>query len=1124
MAISAADLMVTFKSDTSDAEAGMKRMNKGITGFSSALAKGGALAAAGVLGAGFFAAKIGIPFEREMANVNSILQVSDDQLAKYSQDILDMSVRTAQAPNDLAASLYDIASSGFTGADGLKVVEAAANAATAGMTTADVSGAALAATLNAYGQSADMAGRNSDILFQIVKDGVLTFPQLANNMGNVLPIASSLGISLEEVGAAYAQMTLQGVNASAAETQIGSLMRSILNPTDALTNAVQAHGYATAQAALESEGFSGFLKILNDTAGDNKQALFDMLGTQEAMNAATILGKDGAKAYDAELKKMKNSSKGVGATQAALEKQMKSSAFQIQRAKAALQVLAIQGFGLFAPLVARGASALTGFLTKGVIPFTKAIGSAFKGGFAFDKMLTQLPQPLRRAAHAVGVMAEAIGDMIRRGVSKGELTQFFHGFQAFGEELSQGVHVVANIIIDAAVSLGSLLLDGVKAAPGAIFNWVRGKLFGGPTGDATGGPAPYAQSVDAGVWDVAVALGKLILNGAAGAIGDLWGWVRSQIVGGGGSVSQDPASPMYGQGGQTVSVGSVIISAAAAIGGELLTASQNLTDWIKGKINWPADGTFDFGSITLKGTVTAQDTDGAPAGNKAGKDTIDRYVQSIKNNLQPVHDAGIQIASYLFGGIGTGIGLAAGAMTTIAGAIILGIVTAIKDPTQLSQIGVGINDAIKGAINITVWSFGNFDQIVSSFYTNLRNAFNVSGPDLSFITDKLFGGGGASQDPASPMYGGPASAGLFSNLGTTLQTALTTAIAAFTPDVGDVGTKITTAIGTAWVGALTTFTIAFKPDFNFIGTAIQGALDAIPHPTLPSWLSDLGWITEKINALTGKLGELTSLAGKVAGAGGDVVNPRGENGGGGGVGFQNLSVYRPNTDGAATGGGAQQTLPAMTLPAVDATAFTASLASATAAAQAFAAQTFTAKLAGDNGQFAQAYTAAFGWGTVFAAQDFQATLSADNGPAAIAYTNAFGWGATWAAQVFTASFAIDVSGLYAAQAVAYQVAANIAAVMPHSPAKRGPLSKPIRFTFIADAARRDLSGLGNQIEGYLGANGRRRVGARGLRSGGNITVNNVLKSKELIRWIQNSEEGASFARGLGRELGLSGGF
>ena len=111
---------------------------------------------------------------------------------------------------------------------------------------------------------------------------------------------------------------------------------------------------------------------------------------------------------------------------------------------------------------------------------------------------------------------------------------------------------------------------------------------------------------------------------------------------------------------------------------------------------------------------------------------------------------------------------------------------------------------------------------------------------------------------------------------------------------------------------------------------------------------------------------------------------------------------------------------------------------------------YVATLDADNGPFAVKYTEAFGWGDTFAATTWTGTFDADNGPAAVAYTEAFGWGAIWAGSVFTASFSVDTSGITNAVAVARQAAADIAAVMPHSPAKEGPLKEPITFDYIAD--------------------------------------------------------------------------
>jgi TP901 family phage tail tape measure protein len=280
------------------------------------------------------------------------------------------------------------------------------------MTTTDVAAQGITAALNAYGLQATDAGKISDIMFQTVNDGVITFDQLANNMGNVLPVANSLGIGMDQVGAAYAQMTLNGVNASAAETQISALMRSALNPTTQLTAAVQAHGYASAESLIQTEGLSGYLDVLNDAAGGSQSAMLDLTGSQEAMNAATILGQDGVADYNEELDKMTHASDGAGATQTALAKQMESSAFKIAKAKQSLEILAVTLGGVLLPVIGKAAEGLTGLLTNSIMPFVNGsllpgiakFGKMFSGQFDFYKQLGK--SDISAAFSALGITLE----------------------------------------------------------------------------------------------------------------------------------------------------------------------------------------------------------------------------------------------------------------------------------------------------------------------------------------------------------------------------------------------------------------------------------------------------------------------------------------------------------------------------------------------------------------------------------------------------------------------------------------------------------------------------------------------------------------------------------------------
>jgi hypothetical protein len=106
-----------------------------------------------------------------------------------------------------------------------------------------------------------------------------------------------------------------------------------------------------------------------------------------------------------------------------------------------------------------------------------------------------------------------------------------------------------------------------------------------------------------------------------------------------------------------------------------------------------------------------------------------------------------------------------------------------------------------------------------------------------------------------------------------------------------------------------------------------------------------------------------------------------------------------------------------------------------------------------------AYTDVFTWGTIWGAAHFSGHFDGDPSGAIDAGDTAFSIGNAWDGRTFTASFSIDTSGLYAASAAADQVAAHIAAVMPHSPAKEGPLKEPITFDYIADEMKSSMSAL-----------------------------------------------------------------
>lgn len=295
-------------------------------------------AAIGFLAAGAASVKLAADFDESMRNVNSIAQLPERSLQSLEDRVLSLAGKTAQAPKTLADGLYDLVSSGFDADESMKILASSARAATAGLTTTDVSTKAVAAVLNAYRRPASDAAAVSDTLFETVNRGVITFEELATNIGDTLPFASQLGVSLEEVGASTATMTKQGLGASETFTRERNLLQTLIKPSEALSAAYKTLGVENGEALIKSKGFQGALEALVGTTDGSKEAVAKLFPNIRALGGALALTGGNTKAAEQDLKAFSDT---TGATQAALREQTKSTAFQYRQFKANLSALAI---------------------------------------------------------------------------------------------------------------------------------------------------------------------------------------------------------------------------------------------------------------------------------------------------------------------------------------------------------------------------------------------------------------------------------------------------------------------------------------------------------------------------------------------------------------------------------------------------------------------------------------------------------------------------------------------------------------------------------------------------------------------------------------------------------------
>lgn len=271
-------LYAVLKLDKSGFDASLKAVSSAMGRMTSALTnqariwtRRATLAMTAYVGASI---KAFASFEEELANVSTMLdEQSMRMMPAYEKALKSMAVQFGESTATLSKGLYDILSASVAPEKALNVLAVSAKAARAGMTDTGIAADAITTILNSYGIAAEEAASVSDFLFAVVKRGKTTFAELAPNIGKVAAIASTAGLSLEEMGAAIATMTRAGLKTPIAITSLRATLNSFLKPSEDGAKAARELGFELNTATLRAIGFDGVLRKMKNATAEQIAAI-----------------------------------------------------------------------------------------------------------------------------------------------------------------------------------------------------------------------------------------------------------------------------------------------------------------------------------------------------------------------------------------------------------------------------------------------------------------------------------------------------------------------------------------------------------------------------------------------------------------------------------------------------------------------------------------------------------------------------------------------------------------------------------------------------------------------------------------------------------------------------------
>ncbi len=418
-----------------------------------------ATAAVGAIGVGSLvtnSTKDFIAFENNMNEVYTLLpNISQDAMDKMSEQAKKASVNMGVLPEETVPALYQALSAGVPEGSVFDFLESANKAAVGGVASLETAVDGLTTVVNSYGDDVIDVQKASDLMFTTVKLGKTDFSQLSSSLYNVLPSANAANVSFENVSAALAVMTSQGVPTSAATTKIRGTIDELSKANTKASNTFEKLSGKSFKEFMDGGGnLQEALQLLEQHANATGIGINDLFSSTEAGGAALALTGKGTESFTAALLEMEEA---AGATDSAFETMEQGLARKIEKLKSRFAVFKLNIGGIVA-----------GALLK-LFEVAEKVGNYFKGAFAVavekaEKVVNFFKGNIVILKDKLKEVFENNEDTINR------FTEKFSNMSGSFEETFQKISDVATPILE------WLFTDGIPTVSEKLFDMLDGAI------------------------------------------------------------------------------------------------------------------------------------------------------------------------------------------------------------------------------------------------------------------------------------------------------------------------------------------------------------------------------------------------------------------------------------------------------------------------------------------------------------------------------------------------------------------------------------------------------------------------------------------------------------------------
>jgi len=212
-------------------------------------------------------------FSQEMSTVRAVSRATDKEFSLLQKRAQSLGTTTRFSAKQAAEGMTFLARAGFNANEVLGTIDGTLQLAQAGGLGLGRAADIASNALQGFGLEVAETGRVVDVLALAANSSNTSVAQLGNALSFAAPIASGLGVSIEETTAAIGALSNAGLQGSRAGTGLNRVLAELESPTKATRDILNELGVSVDDVKISSVGLAGALEALEKGGITTGQAL-----------------------------------------------------------------------------------------------------------------------------------------------------------------------------------------------------------------------------------------------------------------------------------------------------------------------------------------------------------------------------------------------------------------------------------------------------------------------------------------------------------------------------------------------------------------------------------------------------------------------------------------------------------------------------------------------------------------------------------------------------------------------------------------------------------------------------------------------------------------------------------